>query len=773
MAIVNFNATFSQGVPMTVTMSRSVEMTVEMFTGGGVLNRSGIGPAGPQGPAGPTGPTGATGPQGPQGPQGPAGADGQDGKDGAGASMVTVTQTAHGFVIGDVLRHNGTSWVKALADSEANAEVIGIVSSVPDANTFTLLSDGNITGLSGLTAGATYFLSATTAGALTTTEPTGIGNVSKPLFNATSTTAGFFSNFRGFVLDNNGTSLNDLVDVVITTPTTGQDLEFNGTDWVNTSANLKKSGGVMSGNIDMNGNVLKNIFLAPGAYDGGASTGLMYMGMGDHLFYAVEKGLTVTESKAGTSGALKNMFTLDRNQDRRWGSVSTTAPVVLEISYQPYKTNMHIDWLTINFGWRDSEATDYTVEIYHDSDNDGVYGWATKASVVGNTKYDVSHKINSWRVQKIKITVTKSGVGDQAGNLSIATIQAYSWASGSIPGADTGGLASKGANELFGHQYPFDKTSTLGTSAKPWGSGFFASAANANRTFTIDGNAQTWYTTATASDVFFRSKVNGDAAHRFQFDGNGKILWGDGALAADTNLYRAAADNLKTDDKLSVGGLQVGTAATAGHVLTADASGNATFQAVASGSITVQEEGTALASRSNLNFIGSAVTAADDSVNARTNITIDAASSTHTHTLDGLSNVVITTPTSGQVVKFDGTNWVNGTDASGGGSAETVTSVVSSDNHTPNADTTSMYVVTAQAINGVFHAPTGTPVNGQKLLIRIRDNGSNWALSWNAIYRGIGVSLPGSTVGAKTHYIGCKYNSDETKWDVLSVTREA
>lgn len=35
--------------------------------------------------------------------------------------------------------------------------------------------------------------------------------------------------------------------------------------------------------------------------------------------------------------------------------------------------------------------------------------------------------------------------------------------------------------------------------------------------------------------------------------------------------------------------------------------------------------------------------------------------------LDGLSDVVITSPSNGQVLKFNGTNWINGTDATGGG----------------------------------------------------------------------------------------------------------
>jgi hypothetical protein len=39
----------------------------------------------------------------------------------------------------------------------------------------------------------------------------------------------------------------------------------------------------------------------------------------------------------------------------------------------------------------------------------------------------------------------------------------------------------------------------------------------------------------------------------------------------------------------------------------------------------------------------------------------------HTHTLDNLSDVVITSATTGQVLKYNGTNWVNDTDATGGG----------------------------------------------------------------------------------------------------------
>jgi hypothetical protein len=92
---------------------------------------------------------------------------------------------------------------------------------------------------------------------------------------------------------------------------------------------------------------------------------------------------------------------------------------------------------------------------------------------------------------------------------------------------------------------------------------------------------------------------------------------------------------------------------------------------------------------------------------------------------------------------------------------------------TPNADTDDMYTVTALAQSATFGAPTGTPLNGQKLIIRIKDNATAHVLAWNAIYRAVGVTLPLTTVLSKTHYVGCIYNTAATKWDVLAVGVEA
>lgn len=108
-----------------------------------------------------------------------------------------IYQVAHGLAVGDVLKFASGSYQKAQADTAANAEVVGIVSAVADVDNFTLHTVGYIDTLSGLTADTVYFLSASTAGALTATEPTAVGNISKPVLTSTSTTAGHFLNMRG------------------------------------------------------------------------------------------------------------------------------------------------------------------------------------------------------------------------------------------------------------------------------------------------------------------------------------------------------------------------------------------------------------------------------------------------------------------------------------------------------------------------------------------------------------------------------------------------
>lgn len=92
---------------------------------------------------------------------------------------------------------------------------------------------------------------------------------------------------------------------------------------------------------------------------------------------------------------------------------------------------------------------------------------------------------------------------------------------------------------------------------------------------------------------------------------------------------------------------------------------------------------------------------------------------------------------------------------------------------TPDISAFDQYNLTAQDQALTVAAPTGTPVDGNKLILRILDNGTSQTISWNATYTVIGTTLPTTTTANKMLYVGCIYNSTNTRWDVVAVTTQA
>jgi len=89
-----------------------------------------------------------------------------------------------------------------------------------------------------------------------------------------------------------------------------------------------------------------------------------------------------------------------------------------------------------------------------------------------------------------------------------------------------------------------------------------------------------------------------------------------------------------------------------------------------------------------------------------------------------------------------------------------------------DTDLYDQYNVTALAVGMTINAPTNGS-DGKKLIIRIKDSGSAQSLTWNAIFRAIGVTLPNTTTANKTIYVGCIYNNADSKWDAIAVAEEA
>jgi hypothetical protein len=87
--------------------------------------------------------------------------------------------------------------------------------------------------------------------------------------------------------------------------------------------------------------------------------------------------------------------------------------------------------------------------------------------------------------------------------------------------------------------------------------------------------------------------------------------------------------------------------------------------------------------------------------------------------------------------------------------------------------TNDIVTITAQAVGLTLANPTGAFVEGQSLIIRIKDNGTARTIAYGTNFRAIGVTAPTTTVANKTTYIGCIYNSTDTKFDIIGVCTEA
>lgn len=86
-----------------------------------------------------------------------------------------------------------------------------------------------------------------------------------------------------------------------------------------------------------------------------------------------------------------------------------------------------------------------------------------------------------------------------------------------------------------------------------------------------------------------------------------------------------------------------------------------------------------------------------------------------------------------------------------------------------NIDTTDVAAIFELSQNTIISNPTGTVINGQQLVIRIRTTVIR-ALTWGGQFRGsVDVPLPTTTEGSsKNSYLGFMYNSSDGKWDLIA-----
>lgn len=90
---------------------------------------------------------------------------------------------------------------------------------------------------------------------------------------------------------------------------------------------------------------------------------------------------------------------------------------------------------------------------------------------------------------------------------------------------------------------------------------------------------------------------------------------------------------------------------------------------------------------------------------------------------------------------------------------------------TIDADTTDIATqANTQSVGTLtINAPTGTPVNGQQLMLRLRSTNVQ-TFAWNSAFAGSSdLSLPSASSGASLYdYLGFQYNATAAKWQLLA-----
>jgi hypothetical protein len=198
-----------------------------------------------------------------------------------------------------------------------------------------------------------------------------------------------------------------------------------------------------------------------------------------------------------------------------------------------------------------------------------------------------------------------------------------------------------------------------------------------------------------------------------------------------------------------------GSVLLSGGVGVAPAWGQVSLTAAVTGVLPAANGGTGVANSSTITLGG--------------NLTLSGAFTT---TVTVSANTTVTLPTTGTLATLAGTETLTNKRVT----PRATTSGTTSGNQTPTGDSSDQYIMTGLTGAITMLAPSGTPTNGQKLVLRFLDNGTGRGITWTTSaggYRALGTTLPTTTVANKTIYVGCIYNSTSVFWDVVAVTQQA
>lgn len=230
----------------------------------------------------------------------------------------TFTQTAHGFLDSQVLRSSGTDGEYALAqaDTPANADVIGIITTVVNANSFVVTVEGFdiIPSLPiGSVAGDNLYLDESTPGELSLVQPTTAGTVSQPLGRVINAATGlcYIHNWRGqeqqstpsggsTAIFKNGITTKDASDA------SGVQLIPHGLGFVPDLVKivaLMNSGGAGPGDV--------NSFIANTVYDGTTQSSVSIYGVAGGIYATTAPTFTLNVDVSPGAGTQTGVVTAD------------------------------------------------------------------------------------------------------------------------------------------------------------------------------------------------------------------------------------------------------------------------------------------------------------------------------------------------------------------------------------------------------------------------------------------------------------------------------
>lgn len=204
-----------------------------------------------------------------------------------------------------------------------------------------------------------------------------------------------------------------------------------------------------------------------------------------------------------------------------------------------------------------------------------------------------------------------------------------------------------------------------------------------------------------------------------------------------------------------------------------------TFRSYADKISQIQGGGAVYTAGNNVQIENNVISATDTTYTAGDGIEISASNIISTNTLAKASGSDINTGTDD--TKYITSKAVTDSKISITDHTETLTNkaivkrvVTTTDDATAVIDVgvTDIYELSAIA-NATTFSTTGSPTDGQKLMIRFKDAGAAKALTWDAVFVAIGVTAPTTTVAGKWHYVGCEYNAAATKWHILAVAVQA